>query len=625
MPFMQLKFSPGIVKDNTRYSSGGTWVDGNLVRFRNGFPEVWDGWEKATTDFQFSGYCRSIHSNTDLTGSVWYGVGTNRRFYVVSDGLGTDVSPVDAAASLGTDPIETSSGTGTITVSHTAHGHRVGDILIIAGATDTGGISASVINAEHEISAYIDEDTYQIEVSGTASSSATGGGGSVTVTYYVLIGDQDQNTTGGGFGSGGWAEEVFGGDPSVSGNGRLGMWSQASWGEDIVANIYKDGIFYWDATNPTTRMVNILDLAGADGYAPESSRFIAMSHKDRHLISFGCTEYGGSVTNPMCVRWCSQEDITDWDEASTTGTAGSFILSSGSRLVSAKVTQNEILVWSDTSLYSMQYIGADYIFGVQILDSNIKISGLKSPVSYGGITYWIGSSGIYAFDGTVKKVPCPDWDYIKDDINWDQSEKIIGSSNKTHDEIIWFYQSNSSDNDTDKYIAMSLADGSWTIGSLARGYWLDTTFGSYPMAAGHDGYLYAHNYGTSDGSQSPATALEAYIESAPFELSSEGSFDKGDRMMFIRRIFPDIMSKNTGASANVNIVIKMMDKPGSGFGASSSSQVTPSAIIPVQEFTDECHVRLRGRSMTMRIESSAVDSSWRLGVPRIDVRPDGQR
>lgn len=624
MPLMQLKFQPGVVKDRTVYSSSGTWVDCNLVRFREGLPEKWEGWADAYPGFEFEGYCRSLLGVQSYSGTTYYGVGTNTRFYVINEESQPDVTPLEDAVTLGSNPLAVVSGQSTITITHTAHGRAVGDVMIISGSTSVGGIANTVINAEHTIASFIDDNTYTISVGATASSTTSGGGASVQLSYFVKVGDQDQSV-GVGWGSYSYGEEVFGGDPAVEGSGRMGIWSQVSWGEDIVANVQNGGIYYWDATNPADRLVDILDLPSADGNAPITSSFIAMSYRDRHLLAFACTEFGTANVNPMVVRWCSQEDITNWNDADTTGTAGSITLSSGSKLLSAKVTHSEVLIWSDTTLYSMQYIGAPYIYGVNIVDSNISISGLKSPVSHGGAVFWCGPAGFYAYDGSVKKIPCQVWDYVFRDANWSQKEKIFGSSNKKHNEVIWFYQSNSSTNDVDKYVALSIDSGAWTIGTLSRTYWTDSAFIAYPMAAGDDNRLYIHNYGDSDGSTDPPSAMNAYIESAPIELSSEGSFDKGDRMMFIRKIYPDIHSNSAAALSDVYFSLKMMDKPGGGFGQTSSSQVTPSAIIPVQIFTDECHVRLRGRSMTLRVESNGVNSSWRLGVPRIDVRPDGQR
>lgn len=621
MPVMQLKFSPGIVKDSSPYSATGTWVDCNLVRFRNGFPEKWEGWERAYPSFSFEGVCRSICGVTTFESVPWYGIGTNSRFYVISDDIDADVTPVEKTSALASAPLETTSGSNSIVINDVGHGHVVGNRITISGAVDVGGISASEINASHTIATYIDDNSYTIDVASNASSTTTGGGASVVVEYDFVAGDADAST-GFGWGSFGYGVSEYGGN--AAGLTKLGIWSQAAWGEDLIANASGGPIFYWDATNPTDKIIDILDLPGADGNAPSTSLFIVVSFRDRHCLAFGASEYGTGLPNSMLVRWCDQESIYDWDESSTTQTAGSIPLSSGSRLITAKVTQSEILVWSNTTLYSMQYIGAPYIFSANIIDSNITISGMKSPISFNGTIFWIGPNGFYVYDGSVKMMQSTVWDYVYNDCNWAQQEKIVGGSNKKHGEIIWFYQSKDGD-EIDKYVALNVSDGAWTIGSLSRTYWEEATSSSYPLAAGSDGKLFYHNNGTLDGSTEPGSAFSAYIESAPIELSSEGSFSKGDRIMFIRSIYPDFQSITYGADAGVTMTLKMMDQPGSGFDQTSSSQVSMYAKIPVQTFTTQCHVRLRGRSVTLRIESDGIDSAWRLGTPRIDVRTDGQR
>jgi len=625
---MRLEFKPGIVKSRTRYSAFGSWVDGSLVRFRDGLPESWGGWTKAFTvaNFAMEGICRSLFRFEDLMGFQWLGVGTNERFYLASDDLYYDVTPIASTATLGTDPIATSSGTTTVTVTHTAHGQYVGKYVIISGATGPiGGVPASEINIEHEIITVVDDDNYTIEVTTSASSSASGGGSSVNVSYLYRAGSESQ-IVGGGWGYLGFGDEYWGGDPSSALDDRLGIWSQGNWGEDLVACGQTGPIWYWDATNPSNRMVDILDLAGADGYAPSYTEFILVSQRDRHLIAFGAENYAGNAA-PMEFRWCDQEDITNWNEADTTGTAGSLPLSIGSKFISAISAPREIVAWSDSAIYSIQYVGAPYIFVADIIEAKSDICGLHACTTYNGVVYWMGRSGFYSYSGRVQKLPCTVWDYIYQRIDNVQLQKVHASTNRKFSEVIWFYQSMDS-TEIDSYVTFNPMSGEWCIGSLARTAWIDGTSLDGPMAASPDTYLYFHENGSDDGSVSPAVGIDSYIESAPIELSSEGAFDRGDRFMFIRRILPDVTFRDFDDEVNtpqMNIVLKMMDKPGGGFDDTSTSQVSRSAIVPVETFTEEAHVRLRGRSLTVRAESSSVGTQWRLGVPRIDVRTDGQR
>lgn len=628
MPWTRLKFAPGITKDTTRYASSGTWFDASLVRFRNGFPEMWSGWQRIFNTLTMNGMCRSLHRFTDLSGFEWLGVGTSHRFYVVSDDVVYDVTPVDLIASLGNNPFSVTNGSNVITVTHVNHNHLPGDAVIFAGSSAVGGILAADINKEFSIATYIDPDHYTVNAATNATSTTTGGGAGVTATYLFAAGSDNQ-ITGGGWGADGWGEEVWGGDPSTGSQNKIGIWTQDNWGEDLVANANKGPIFYWDATSPSARMIDILDLVGADGNAPAYSEFILVSHKDRHLLAFGATEFGGSgAVAPMSFRWCDQENILNWDEADLTGTAGSLPLSRGSRFLAAVATQQEIVAWTDQAMYSIQYLGGTLIYGAELITDFSDIISMKAAIVYDSSVFWMGRSGFYSYVGRVEKMPCTVWDYVSHRIDFEQSMKVHCSTNRSNDEIIWFYPSVDGGGEIDSYVTFDMVQGIWNIGMLNRTAWLDLDTLNYPIAASTDSFMYQHEYGSDDGSQTPSVPLAAYIESGPIELSSEGSFDKGDKFMFIRRILPDITFRGYTDNINtpkVNLVLKMTDKPGDNFDQTSSSQVARSVILPVEQFTDELQVRLRGRSMSLRIDSPQLGTKWRLGVPRIDVRTDGQR
>lgn len=621
MSWSKLAFSPGIVKDVTRYASDGTWVDGSLVRFINGKPERWAGWVRYLEALTMDGKCRSIGRWSALSGYVWTGLGTSHRFYVASDDLYYDVSPIGEVVVLN-NPFATTVGSPLVVVTHASHGHLVGDILLISGASAVGGLT---LNGEYTVTSYIDENSYRITASSNASSTATGGGAAVTISYIRSAGGDNQST-GGGWGSGAWGADQEWGSASPTAD-NLGVWTQSNWGEDLVACIMDGPIYYWDATNPSGRMVDILDLPLADGLAPQSARFIAVSHRDRHLLAFGPShEFGGTDPAPMTVRWCSQEDIYNWNEADETGTAGSIPLSRGSKFVAICATQTELLAWSDAAMYSLQFVGAPDVYVSNIISNSAEIAGSLACVASNTTVYWMGRSGFYLYDGRVQTIPSTVWQYVESNMNWTQAGKIFASLNKSYDEIIWYYPSiNSMENDS--YVSFNTASGDWTIGLLGRTAWLDASFQYPPLGAGADNKLYFHETGNDDGSQIPPGPINAYIESAPFELSSEGAYSKGDRFAFMRRILPDVtfLDPDGVNTPSMNMVIKTMDKPGGGFKSASSSQVQQTAIIPVEEFTDDCHVRLRGRSVTIRYESSTLGTRWRIGQPRFDIRSDGQR
>lgn len=628
MPWMSLEFKPGIVKDRTKYSSYGTWVDGSLVRFRDGLPESWLGWQKGFDDFEFEGKARSLYRYSDLVGFSWVGMGTNARYYMLSDDVNYEVTPyIRQVAPLGADPLSVTSGSAVITVTDTGHGRQQETYVDISGATTVAGIPDTEINAQHRITGIVSPDEYTIEVTTTASSTTTGGGSSVAAKYLLFPGSEDQ-ITGGGWGSLGWGDEEWGGDPDLGIGDRIGIWTESNWGEDLVACPQGGAIYYWDRSAVTNRMIDINDLPGADGNAPTECQFILVSHRDRHLLAFGCSEFSTGTYNPMTFRWCSQENVLNWDEADTTGTAGSLPLSHGSRFIAGISTTREMIVWSDTTMYSIQFIGAPLIFSADVIEGKSDIASLKAAAVTDSVVFWMGRSGFYAYTGRVEKLNCPVWEYVSGRINYQQVQKVYTATNRRYGEVIWFYPSLDGDGENDSYVAYDHVNGVWTIGSLARTAWLDGDSLHYPIAAAPDNYVYYHEIGASDGSTTPETPINAYLESAPLELSSEGSYDRGDRMMFVRRILPDVTFRGVGANPavpSVRYVLKMMDKPGGAFDDTSSSQVTRSAIVPVEEFTTEAHVRLRGRALVLRFENYLTDTAWRIGVTRIDARTDGQR
>lgn len=624
MPFMKLAFNPGIIKDRTRYSADGYWFDSNLVRFRNGLPERWAGWVPYMEGTALIGACRSLNRFSNLVGQVYMGMGTSKRFYVTQDGILYDVTPIRDTASL-TNPFTTTNGSTRVVVTDVAHGTLVGDTVIFSGASAVGGVAADDLNKEFIIDGYISPDEYAITVENAATSSATGGGNPVSAAYLFAAGSDNQSY-GDGWGYGGWGEGEWG-DSNTAVRGGIGIWTQDNWGEDIVACPIDGPIFYWDATSPGSRMVNIRDLPLADGYAPQGARFIVVSHRDRHLLAFGVSEeFMGSTYAPMTIRWCSQEDITNWNEADTAGTAGSIPLSRGSRFVAIEPTQREILVWSDTALYSLQFVGAPDVYVADIVSEGTDIVGINAAVTFGTMTYWMGRSGFYVYDGRVRKMSSPVWEYVNNNLNWGQCVKVYASSNRAKDEILFFYPG-ADGLEVSNYVSYDVLNDCWTVGTLSRTAWMDMDYQYAPFAVCSDGTMYYHETGYDDGSQNPPIPLNAYVESAPFELSAEGSYDKGDRFMFIRRILPDVSFAGYDGinQPKMNIVLKTMDKPGGGFTSSSSNQVVKEVILSVDEFTDDIHLRLRGRSLTLRLESNTLGSQWRSGAHRLDLRSDGQR
>lgn len=629
MGWMKVRFTPGFNRDRTYYATDGGWYDGNLVRFREGLPESWGGWTRFNEDFVIEGICRSVHRFSDLAGSVWLGLGTSSRFYVAQDDLYYEVTPFIGGDTLNTDPLATVDESSIVTVEHVGHVRLPGTYVVISGATTTNGIPDTVLNAEHMIVDVVDDDHYTIDVGVDATSTGDGGGSAVEVNYLYSPGSGDQ-FYGGGWGSGTWGEGDWGEDEGSGGGqigDQIGIWSQGSWGEDLIANASNGPIFYWDATNPDDRMINIRDLSGADGNAPLYSKFIIVSHKDRHLLAFGGSEFSTGNAAPLAVRWCSQENILNWDEASTTGTAGSIPFSRGSKFMAGISTQREILVWTDAALYSMQYIGAPYIYAVDLIADFSDINGMKSCTVYNDAVFWWGRSGFYMYDGRVTRIPCPVWDYINNRTDYSQNEKIFGDTIRMFGEVIWYYQSVDGD-EIDSYVCYNVDQNLWTYGILGRTAWLDSDPFHLPIGITADGRIFNHEDGGSDTEVDPPVPLNAWLESAPFELSSEGAYDKGDRFAFVTRILPDVTFRyfeTEVQTPRVELQIRAIDKPGGDFTDTDQGLVTRVTIDHKENFTQENHVRIRGRALALRVATVNRGTRWRLGVPRVYIRADGQR
>ena len=549
MSWTSLRISPGLVRNTTRYAASGTWFDCSLVRFRDGHPEKWGGWANVYPDITLTGMVRSLHRHGDLSGKRWVSAGTSSKFYMLSDELQYDVSPFAETEGPLTNPFATTIGSNVIVVADVDHGHYPGDHVLISGVpVAVGGIPAAEIGTgpaynppgvidpgvEHLITGWVDQDHYEITVTTFATSTVAAGGGANVKFVYEFRAGTDDVVEGGGWGSLAWSEEEWGGEPDLGLLDQMGVWSQDNWGEDLVACAMNGPIFYWKASTPDTRMIDILDIppdffgpgtSGSDLNAPSEAQFIIISHRDRHLLAFGGTAYNSIIVEPMMFRWCSQENITNWNEGDTAGTAGFLPLSNGSKFIAGIATAREILVWTDQALYSVQYVGYPLIYAAELLDRWSDICGMKAVCTFNGVVYWMGQGGFYAYTGRTEKIPCPVWDYVSVRLNKVQMAKVYASSNQKHNEVIWFYPSNESGNiDIDSYVAVDVVQQTWTFGSLARTAWMDIDALSPAIAAErgpNNVRLFEHDHGTDDGSTFPPSPINAYLESGPIELSSE--------------------------------------------------------------------------------------------------------
>ena len=623
MPLTKLQFKPGINRETTSYSNEGGWFDGNKVRFRFGFPEKIGGWER-TSDNQYLGTVRAMHPFTDLEETKLLGMGTNLKYYVL-EGLGfNDITPI-RATTTNTAAFSATNGSTTITVTDATHGAGVNDFVTFSGAASLGGtVTADVLNTEHQITAIVDTNNYEIELSAAANASDTGnGGGSVTAEYQINTG-LNIVIPGTGWGAGTYGRNSWDAASSnVVVTDQLRLWTHDNFGEDLIINVRNGDIYYWDRSLSSVgnyqRAEKLSTLAGADGFAPTIAKRVLVSDRDRHVIAFGCDPLDDlGNQDPLLIRFSNQEDPLTW-EPTATNTAGDLRIGTGSRIVTAVETRQQILVITDESVHAMQFLGPPFTFGINQLSENTTILGPNAAIAVDDTVFWMGAQEFYVYSGSVQRLPCTVRDYVFNDFNYDQGEKAFAALNSSFSEVWWFYPSSSS-TEIDSYVVYNYQQQIWYYGTLTRTAWIDRGINTNPIAAGTDGYLYTHEVGNDDGSTDPVTAINAYIESSQIDIGD------GNEFMFIRRMIPDLTFRDsTGSSPTANFILKTRNFPGAAYGDDYDSAVTRSATVPVEQFTNQVNVRLRGRSMAIRVESDEAGVAWRLGSPRVDIRSDGER
>lgn len=619
MAYTKLQFKPGIVRDVTRYSNNGGWFDSNRIRFRMGFPETIGGWVK-TTATPILGTCRSLHNWSSLTGTSHVGMGTNLKFYVLIGNVPEDITPIRSSNNAAT--FAATNGSTTITVTDPSHGATLGDFVTFSGAVSLGGtITATVLNKEYQITGISSSDAYTITSAVAANGSDTGNGGANAKAAYQITVGLDTVVLGGGWGAGSWSRGAWNSEANsqIPGN-ALRLWSQDNFGEDLIMCVRGGGIFYWDlSSGPLNRAVELSSLSG--NAIPTVANIVLVSEKDRHVIAFGCDPESASGTqDPLTIRFSSQESATEWRTLDT-NTAGELQLSTGSGIVAAVQTKQQILVLTDISAHTMQFVGDPFVYGLTEVSTNISVAGQNAAVAVGDAVYWMGKGQFYLYNGNVREIPCAVKEYVFNDINLPQQAKVMAASNAAFSEVWWFYPSLNSANN-DKYVVFNYAENIWYYGSLPRTAWTDNTIGGRPLATSSDGYLYTHEFGNDDGSTDPASGIGAFIESSPFELSD------GNQFMFGRRLLPDISFRNStsGVTATAELSLSARNSPGGSAFGTEDNTITGQPI-PVGTFTEEVDIRIRGRSVAIKLASitGASGVAWRLGTPRIDVRPDGRR
>ena len=622
MPLQKLQFRPGVLRDVTGYTNEGGWRDSNLVRFRLGFPESIGGWEKYAPNYAFLGICRSMLNWVALDGSNYLAFGTQLKYYIEEGGYNYDITPIRSTVVLN-GPFAATNGSPVIAVTDVAHGCNTGDYVTFSGAVTLGGnITATVLNKEYSVTV-TNVNTYTITASVNANASDVGNGGpTVTAAYQINIG-LDNQVVGNGWGAGVWSRGTWGSAATISVTTSLRLWSQDNYGEDLIFAIRNGDIYYWDAS--TASIVSLvsaqrgvaLSSLSTDPETPTIASQVIVSDRDRHVIAFGANMGGITAQDPLSIRFSSQEDPFTWTSLPT-NTAGELRIGSGTAIVRAVETKREILVFTDVAAYSMQFIGPPDTFGIQQVASGVTVNGYNSLVAVDDTVYWMGINTFYVYAGQTQELVCPLLNYVFNDFNKGESDKVVAGLNSEFNEVTWFYPSAAS-SENDLYVTYNYVDRVWSHGALARTGWLDRGTRNYPTAASTDNYLYFHELGTDDGSTNPPSAINAYIESAPIDIGD------GDKFSFVRRIIPDVSFYNGTNSPTVDFTLKTQNYPGSSYEAGSNSSVVRTSTIPVDQYTQVADVRLRGRSVILRVESNKVGTRWGLGSPRIETQVDGRR
>ena len=616
MTLKKLVFKPGVDRENTRYTSEGGWYDCDKVRFRAGMPEKIGGWQPVSGS-TFLGLARSLFGWVTLEGNKLLGVGTNLKYYIERGGDYFDITPERTPSGVSlTDPFTTVSGSTTVTVTDANGGYINGDFVTFSGASAVGGLT---LNGEFQIT-YSTGNTYTIESSSAASSSATGGG-SVTAKYQINVGLETAQPLV-GWGAGTWGQGTWGtGGTSTD---AFRSYSESNFGEDLVFGPHGGSVYYWDNTNGlTTRAVALSAISGSSN-APTVQNFVLVSDVNRFVFCLGANPLGSASQDPMLIRWSDQESHINWTP-SATNQAGDLRLSKGSEIVSGLQARQEVLIWTDSALYSLQYVGAPIVWGSTLLADNVSIISRKSAVYANGVTYWMGEGKFYKYDGRVQTLNCSLKKYIFRDLNKEQQLQVFAGLNEGFDEVWWFYCSGSSTT-IDKYVIYNYAQDIWYFGSLARTAWVDSPIRDFPMAATYSKNVVTHENGLNDNLTGVSSAIEAFIASAQFDL------DDGHKFAFVYRVVPDVsFDGSTAESPSVTMSLLPLQSSGSGYnsplseGGSNTASVTRTASSPVEVFTDQIYTRVRGRQMAFEIRSTSEDVTWQLGSPRIDMRPDGRR
>ena len=615
MPLTQLNFLPGLDTENTETGAEGRWTDCDKIRFRKGLPQKIGGWNKFSSDY-YVGRPSSIFSWIALDGTRYQSIGNDRKVYIYQSGTNLDITPIRQSNSL-TSVFTTTDTSSNVIINHTSHGAILGDFITISNVSaNVGGITTTDLENEFEIILINNANAYTIETPGTATSTVTDTA-DCDIQYQINIGPSIQ-TFGYGWGAGTWGESTWG-TTRTSSEVVLDMrqWSLNNWGEDLILTEKNGGTYDWN----TSAGLGSSNSAELIANAPTSSILSVVSTDSRHLICMGTeTTIGDANTQDnLFIRWSDQEDYNSW-APNVTNSAGSQRIAGGSEIRCAKPAKGTILVWTDTTLHSMSFIGPPFIFGFRQLGNDCGSVSLNGSIVIDDIAYWMSDGQFFRYAGAVQEITCPILNHVFNDINKTQYQQVYAGQTSDFSEVIWYYCSSNSDT-IDKYVIYNYLENSWYFGDLSRSTYLDNGVELNPIATEYLANSTANTYSTiygltpgrsliyrhEDGVDADGSAMTAFIE------SGDGDIADGENFSFINKVIPDFKNQ----TGNANITISTRDYP--------NSSKTTGETITVSNTTPFYNTRTRGRQSSVKIESDELGSNWRFGTLRINVRPDGKR
>lgn len=623
MPLQKLQFKPGVNRDQTNYTNEGGWFQCDKIRFRSGYPQKIGGWLRYGT-FTIIGICRQMFNWITTQSDNFLAMGTSKKVYLEAGTEVYDITPLQhTSTTLGAaaGPFTATSGSSTLTVSYstdTAYNPEVGNYVTYSGAASLGGnITAAILNADfgYEILTVNTVGyTYTINVGVNANGSDTGkGGATVTAEYDIDVG-YDVDVYGYGWGAGTWGRLGWGSGAVTPVVLQQRDWFFNNFDNDLVMNIRNGPIYYWERSAGVTSRAALLSATTINGVAPADvpteTTEILVSQNDKHLLAFGATPYGGGDFDPLLIRWATQDQPNVWTPL-VTNSAGFIRLSRGSKIVCAVTTRQEILVYTEGTLNSLQFLGTADVFSIQELADNISVISPRCVSVVNNVAYWMGKDKFYAYSGRVETLPSTLRNHVFTNLNYNQADQIVSGTNEGWNEIWWFYPTaNSQVNDA--YVVYNHLEKIWYYGTIHRTAWLDSPVREYPQAVG-DYKLYNHELGTNDD-QLP---LLANIASSDFDLVD------GDQFILTKRIIPDIsFSGSTANTPTATMYIKPRNFPGNAYTNTESQNVIETSV---DVYTEQIFMRARARQMAIEIASTDLNVQWQLGSPRLDGRPDGRR